>query len=361
MSRNVFYTRKGLPWHGSFATDVSDCVTAQEVMHKANLDFMVEKCELVACMPFSLHKDNVINEADGDFIHDGNIYRECPNAYATYRTDLNIPLGLVKDKYEVVQNTEVFNFFDEAIGVDKAVWQTAGCYGYGHRVFISAKLPVETDVDGDAINNYLVFSTSHDGSISIDVMFTAVRMFCFNCLNHAKKSADSHIRLRHTKSAKERLHRGAEVLRIACEYAEDAQTLYNSLYTAKMSESDVILYLAKLGLDDGEFYTLTNLNGKKPLDNIYNLLNLDYSTMKDADISTRKANVIRGMYDYYKNGIGQKQIEGTAWGAYNAVTGYFSNVANMEGIKRFDSLLFGSANSKMSDAFNEALVIAEAV
>ena len=83
--------------------------------------------------------------------------------------------------------------------------------------------------------------------------------------------------------------------------------------------------------------------------------------MQDAKISTRKANVIRGMYEYYKNGIGQREIEGTAWGAYNAVTGYFSNVANMEGLKRFDSLLFGSANTKMSNAFTEALVIADAV
>ena len=357
----VFYTRKGLPWNGPFATDVSDCTTAQEVMHKANLDFMVEKCELVARMPFSLHKDNFIDEAAGDFVHDGEIYRDCPNAYGTYRTDLNIPLGLVKDKYEVVQNTEVFNFFDDAIGVDKAIWQTAGCYGYGHRIFVSAKLPIETDVDGDAINNYLVFSTSHDGSISIDIMFTAVRMFCFNCLNHAKRSADSHIRLRHTRSAKERLQRGAEVLRIACEYASDAQVLYNSLYATKMSESDVIDYIAKLGLTDEEYLTLSSLNGRKPLDNIYKLLNLDYTTMQDSKISTRKANVIRGMYEYYKNGIGQREIEGTAWGAYNAVTGYFSNVANLEGIRRFDSLLFGNAQTKMNDAFTEALVIAEAV
>ena len=361
MSRNVFYTRKGLPWNGPFATDVSDCTTAQEVMHKAKLDFMVEKCELVARMPFSLHRNNAINEADGDFIHDGNIYRDCPNAYGTYRTDLNIPLGLVKDKYEVVQNTEVFKFFDEAIGVDKAVWQTAGCYGYGHRVFVSAKLPVETDVEGDAINNYLVFSTSHDGSISIDVMFTAVRMFCFNCLNHAKHSADSHIRLKHTSSAKEKLQRGAEVLRIACEYAEDARTLYAALYAAKMSESDVVDYIVRLGLTDEEYYNLSTLDGRNPLDNAYNLLNLDRRTMDECNISTRKANVIRDMMSYYKNGIGQNQIAGTAWGAYNAVTGYYSNVANLEGIRRFDSLLFGNANNKMTAAFNEALVIAKAV
>ena len=358
---NPFYTRKGLPWNGPFAIDVSDCNTTQEVMHKAGLDFPVDKCECVARMPFSLHKDNEINEVMGDFIHEQNIYRSVPGAYATYRTDKNIPLGFVGEKYEVIQNTEVFAFFDEAIGDGQAIWQTAGCYGYGHRLFVSAKLPIETDVNGDKINNFLVFSTSHDGSISVDIMFTAVRMFCFNCLPHAKRSADSRIKLRHTASAKERLHQGAEVLKLACQYAESAQALYNSLYAIKMSESEVIDYLTKLILSDKEYFDLTTLDGKQPIDNIYNMLNLDWRTMQESKISTRKANVIRNMLGYYKNGIGQKEIEGTGWGAYNAVTGYYSNVANLEGIKRFDSLLFGDANTKMTNAFQEAILIGEAV
>lgn len=359
MSKPI-YTRKGLPWGGSLAIDVSDCLTAEQVMHKAKLDFRVNKCNLVARMPMSLQASE-ISEEDGDFLYGGDLYRKCPNAYATYRTDLDIPLGFVKAKYEVVQNTDVFSFFNEAIGENKAIWQTAGCYGYGHRVFVCAKIPVQTDVNGDPIDNYLVFTTSHDGSISIDIMFTPIRIYCFNVLNAAKRSADAHIRIKHTRSAKERLQRGAEVLRIACEYAQDAQTLYNSLYAIKMSESDVVQYITKLILDEGEYNAISNFEGKNPLDNMFNLLNLDWGTMHGADISTRKANVIRGMFDYYKNGIAQQNIIGTAWGAYNAVTGYYSNVANMDGLKRFDSLLYGSANDKMVNAFSSAFELASAV
>ena len=100
------YRYKGLPWGGSIGHDVKDCTTSREVLDEAGLNFHVEKCELVARMPFSINGNNEINETMGDFAHNGNIYRDCPNGYATYRTDKNIPLGIVKSKYEVVQNQD---------------------------------------------------------------------------------------------------------------------------------------------------------------------------------------------------------------------------------------------------------------
>lgn len=48
------------------------------------------------------------------------------------------------------------------------------------------------------------------------------------------------------------------------------------------------------------------------------------------------------MNNYYYSGIGQKEIINTKWGAYNAVTGYYSNIDNSNGLKRMDSILYGS-------------------
>ena len=72
-------------------------------------------------------------------------------------------------------------------------------------------------------------------------------------------------------------------------------------------------------------------------------------------ISIRKINKIVSMYEYYHTGAGQNQIMGTAWGAYNAVTGYYSNVDNTEGRRRMDTLLYGSANRSMGAALKEAM------
>lgn len=343
------YHVNGLPWASGIGTNVSDCKTAQEVMEKAGLDFYVDKCDLVAKMPISLKGNNNVNEIAGEFSHNGHIYRDCPNAFGTYRTDTNTPLGLVKLKYEVIQNVEAFNFFNDAIGENKAVWDRAGMFGYGHKIFVSAKLPIETTVGGDKIDNYLVFSNSHDGSSSVNILFSPIRVICTNMLNSAFNSADSYIRIKHTQSAREKIQEGAQILKIACKHAETASQLYNSLLTVKMSDEEVMKYLADLQLTPGEQEKLLdydNKNGYKKL------INRNYLTMEATGISARKANQIANMFEYYMDGIGQQHIAGTAWGAYNAVTGFYSNVANLEGEKRVDSLLYGGANKNMNKALN---------
>ena len=346
------YNINGLPWASGIGKDVSDCHTAQEVMEKSGLDFHVSKCDLVSKMPFSLRGDNKVNEIAGEFSKDGYIYRDCPNAYSTYRTDNNTPLGLVKVKYEVVQNVDAFNFFNDAIGEDKAQWDRAGMFGFGHKIFVSAKLPIETKVGNDIIKNYLVFSNSHDGSSSVNILFSPIRVICTNMLNSAIHGADSYIRIRHTASAKDKIAKGAQLLRIACEHAKTAEQLYNSLLTIKMTDDDVMKYIAELQLTDAERTTLLNYD---PKNGYKKLFNKDYFIMEETGISTRKANAIVNMFEYYVDGIGQKCIAGTAWGAYNAVTGFYSNVANLEGEKRVDSLLYGGANKNMNKALNNVI------
>lgn len=352
------YSVNGLPWSSGIGVDVKDCTTAREVMEKAGLNFSVEKCDLYAQMPFSLYGNNEINEEGGDFAHNAKIYRNCPNGYATYRTDKNIPLGVVKSKYEVVQNIDAFNFFDDAIGPDKAIWQYAGMFGYGERIFVAAKLPVTISIKGDPVENYLVFSNSHDGSTSINVLFTPVRVFCTNCLKAAFNNADSYIRLRHTRTVQERLQRGSEVLHIACSYAEDAKQLYEALATINVSDEQVMKYLADLNLTNAEIDAL-NLYDEK--NGYKKLFARDYMTMERTGISTRKANQIINMFEYYLDGVGQKEIAGNAWGAYNAVTGFYSNVANLSGTKRMDSLLYGNAGNVMTKALTQAYELRLAV
>lgn len=343
------YTVNGAPW--AIGKDVSDCKSSAEVMHKAGLDFTVDKCELMACMPFGKNRNNIVNELAGDFAKDGKIYRELVGHYATYRADTSEPLGLVKAKYEVVQNTDAFKFFDDAIGKDMARWDRAGILDHGRQIYVSAKLPVETKVGDDLIDNYLVFGNSHDGTSSVNIMFTPIRVCCTNVLNSALKSADAYIRLRHTQSVKEQLRQGAYILNLACKHANTVEEYYNSLLKVKMTDKEVMEYLSNLQLTEKERQLLLEYDK----DNGYKkLLMKDYRTMEVTGVSQRKVNQIASMFEYYCDGIAQKHIAGTAWGAYNAVTGFYCNVANLEGEKRVYSLLYGGANSVMLKAMNAA-------
>lgn len=352
------YRNAGLAWGTNWTVDVSDCKTSREVMEKAGLDYYVDKCDLVAEMPFGIGRDNSIMSASGEFAHNGKIYRPCPNAYGTYRTDNNVPLGIVKQKYEVIQNVDAFNFFDDAIGDNGAVWDSAGSFGNGEKIVVTAKLPGFMNVGGgDPIDKYLVFASSHDGSCSINIMFTPVRVICTNVLNSAFDKADSYIRFRHTKNAKNKLELGGEILRIAAEYGNRAEEIYNAMAHIKMKDEQVMEYLAKLVLTDGEFEALRQFD---PVNGIKKLFYKDYLTMERTEISTRKANQLAQIFDYYQDGIGQQTIIGTAWGAYNAVTGYYSNVVEREPTKRMEALVWGADNKKMNDALVEAFNYREA-
>ena len=336
------YAVKGIPFKYRGAINVESCKTAADVMSAANLDWQVAKCELVAKMP--IHTDK---PEENGFVFGSNNYVECPNAYATYRTDYNIPLGIVKDRYTPVQNVDAFNFFDGAIGKDKAIWQTAGFFGNGERIFVSAKLPKNILVDGDPVENYLVFTTSHDGSSGVKILFTPIRIVCLNTLNAAIKSTSNFISFRHTKSVHGKIDIAAEILGICDNQIEFLSEQYNFMKKVQVNDTDAQKIFANVILTEDEVFRI-----KETGHTIGQIVTRDWRAIQDAQISMKKVNIISEMNNYYFSGPGQREILGTAWGCYNAVTGYYSNVDNSEGIKRMDSILYGDKARKIELAGN---------
>lgn len=336
------YTVKGMPFKYKGAVNVEDCKTAEDVMSSAGLNWNVSKCELVAKMP--IH----INQADTNgFIHGTNNYVECPNAFATYRTDYNIPLGIVKERYTPVQNTEAFNFFNNAIGKNKALWQTAGFFGNGERIFVSAKLPKNIFVQDDVIENYLVFTTSHDGSSGVKILFTPIRIVCENTLNAAISSSTNYISFRHTKSVHNNLDIAAEILETCNNKIANLQEQFILMKKIKMTDEKAQQTFANVVLTDDEQFRI-----KQTGHTIGQIITRDWRAINDAQISMKKVNVIAEMNNYYFDGIGQRELVGTGYGVYNAVNGYYSNVDNSEGLKRMDSLLYGDKARKIELAGN---------
>lgn len=350
------YKIRGVPWRYSGAIDVADCKTSEEVMIKAGLDWTVSKCELVGKMPIDFDRttdeglDKMLQIKDeGGFVYGKDIYRLCDNAFATYRTDYNITLGVVKSKYTPVQNKEAFTFFDDAIGKNKAIWQTAGFFGNGGRIFVSAKLPSNILVKGDPVENYLVFTNSHDGSSGVKILFTPIRVVCQNTLNAAIKGASNYVTYRHTANVHNKISIAQEILGITSVMSSKTAEYYNYLSTIKCTDDDVVNFICNNTLTAGEVDAL-NTTGHT----FRELLYRSYSAVQDAKISTRKLNVINETWNYYQDGVGQREIRGTMWGAVNAISGYYSNVDKAEGTRRMDSILYGDKSRKLETAFNMA-------
>lgn len=341
------YYAKGAPFRYKGAVNVEDCVTSRQVMEESGLDFTVEKCRLFAEMGSKFTDTNLQNKPDTfNNINSKGLLRQygvVDNAYGIYRTDYNIPLGLVKERYEPVQNVDAFRFFDDAIGLNKAIWQTAGFFGRGERIFVSAKLPDDILVHGDKVDSYLVFTNSHDGSTGVKILFTPIRVICQNTLNAAIRTSTNYISFRHTKNVHSNINIASEILGICSKQTAALNEYYNLLFKTKVDDRTAVDVFGDIVLTTDE---LTKI--KATGHTVEEVANHLYFALNDAEISTQKANVLSGMVDYYNMGIGQKEIIGTGWGVYNAVSGYYSNVDNNEGQKRMDTLLYGDRANKIA-------------
>lgn len=319
------YNVKGKPFVFKGAYDVSDCNTSEEVMQAAHLNWTVDKCEIAA---MTTDGPKMVN-----------------NAYATIRTDNNTPLGVVKDRYTIVQNSDAFKFFDNAIGKNKAIWQTAGCFNDGARIFVSAKLPNNILINGDPIENYLVFTTNHDGTGGVRILFTPIRVICQNTLNAAIKGSDNYVSFRHTKSVHENIDIADQILGISKSKIDMFNVQMDRMQKIKLNDNDAAKVFVSTILNENEMKALED-TGHTATQLVYR----DWKTIQDANISMKKVNVISEMNNYYFDGVGQRQLRGTGYGVYNAVSGYYSNIDNADGTKRMDSILYGDKSRKIQKA-----------
>lgn len=344
----LYIKKKGLPFNFKGAQNVEDCKTSEEVMIKAGLNWPVGKCEIYAKPP--VEGIDITNLATDGFYHNGDLFTQVPNGFATYRMDNGYPLGIVKERYTPVQNVDAFKFFDDAIGKNAAIWQTAGLFDGGRRIFVSAKLPNNILVKGDPVDSYLVFTNSHDGSTGVKILFTPIRVVCENTLNAAIRTSQSYVTYRHTKSVHDNISTAKEILGICQVLSNELGEAFNFMSTIKMTDMQAKEVIAKTVLTANDFAKLAE--GGYTFNSLFTG---NYNAVSYADISTQKYKMLQNMYLYYHEGIGQKQIEGTGWGVYNAITGYYSNMENNEGAKRMDTLLYGDRSRKIETVGNLVL------
>ena len=197
MSANVesmFYVRQA-PWHG-LGVRVKEALSSKEALEKAGLDWNVQQCRLCT--------------EEGIYV---------PGYLANVRSSDGKVLGVVSDRYKVVQNQDAFAFTDEMLGAGVR-YETAGSLWEGKRVWILAKLPNEYIIKGDRISPFLVFSNTHDGSGSIKVALTPIRVVCNNTLCLALNTAQRSWSTRHTGDIRGRMEDAKETLFRAEEYMD---------------------------------------------------------------------------------------------------------------------------------------------
>lgn len=313
---------KGVPaWHGLGTVINSDQLTTEEVLQFSGLDFQVEK------------SPNIHRMGETDVVS--------KESFFTYRTDKNIVLGSsVGSTYTVLQNTEALDLLD-IIKQDGTIhWESAGALDNGRLTFIAAKVDAKIAVNGyDEVQPYVVFSNSHDGKSAIRAYFTNVRVVCNNTLQFSVNQSQQMHRIRHTKNASAKLTNAFEVMGLMKKNLEVSKEAYEEMSRIKFKQNEFWNYIGNIFLEEKEKTAV--INGVP---------------IKDV-ITDKKAQVFRDVVEYAEIGVGQKEAGiGTAWWAYNAITGYESNVKTFKSQQdRFEGLLFEKDSQRMLKAFDLAL------
>lgn len=216
---SMFYVRE-TPWHG-LGTKVMQAPDSKNVLKMAGLDWTVEQEPIYT---------------DGDYIEG---YK------ANIRSSDRKVLGVVTDRYKVVQNAEAFAFTDELLG-EGVRYETAGSLQEGRKVWMLARMPQEFVIMGDRISPYLVFSNSHDGSGAIRVAVTPIRVVCNNTLNLALATAKRSWSMIHTGDIKSKMEEARDTLFMADYYMENLGMEFEELRKKTLDDRKVKEYIEVL-------------------------------------------------------------------------------------------------------------------
>ena len=209
---SMMYVRE-VPWHG-LGTKVDEAPNSKEAIKLAGLDWNVNP--------------TVIYDANG---------KEISGYKANMRDSDQSILGIVSDRYQIVQNSEAFEFTDSLLD-EGVVYETAGSLRDGKQIWLLARMP-STTILGDDVDPYLCFTNTFDGSGAIKVCMTPVRVVCNNTLNLALETTKRSWSTRHIGDLAGKLHQAKETLGLAQEYMKKLDEDADRLANTKLSDGEI--------------------------------------------------------------------------------------------------------------------------
>lgn len=273
---SMFYVRE-VPWHG-LGVNVEKAPTSEDALHLAELDWRVEQTPVFT---------------------DSGI--EIPGYKANRRSTDKSILGIVSDRYKIVQNVEAFEFTDEIVGeTDNGVvtYETAGSLCGGKKIWLLAKMPTKKVLDDD-IEPFMVFTNSHDGSGAIRIAMTPIRVVCQNTLNIALNSAKRQWSTKHIGDMQSKLEEAKLCLQLADNYMVNLDIEADRLANAKLYREQIEEILEEM------FPVEDNASDRKK-QNIFQFKNNYWTAYNMPDIA---------------------KFEDSAWKAVNAMSDVITHAA----------------------------------
>lgn len=314
------------PWHG-LGSALSRGASIDQWRVEAGLNWNVERAQVLFASAYDSFKNPIA-------IHTGE-------SQVLYRDDSHAQLGIVSERYQIVQPADVLEFFRDIVGKGGLELETAGSLDGGKKVWAMAKTGDVMCIKGqDRVEGYLLLSTSFDGSMATKAQFTSVRVVCNNTLSIATSAARS----------------GAGAVVVP----------HSSTFDATGAKVELGLIHGAWGKFEDEANALADrkLTNKEAMQLLFDIMEpkaaLELAKGGAVEISTKRRNQITSVFDLFQGrGMGASLVaaSGTAWGMVNAITQYVDYDAGHNTNNRFRSGQFGPGAAMKQDAFAKALAL----
>ena len=290
------------PWV-NLGIKVNEALTSEQAIKMAGLDWKVES--------------QPIQVVDGEIIS---------GVKANVRSSDHKVLGIVTDRYKVVQNEDAFAFTDMLLG-EGVKYETAGSLASGKRVWMLARMD-STKICGDEVDPYLVFTNSHDGTGAVKVAVTPIRVVCQNTLTLALSSAKRTWSTKHCGDIQGKMDDAKKTLGFANAYIESLK-----------EESEKLTQITVLAPQFADFL-LKMFPIKK-----------DASERQVANIERQR----KALAEIYNHKDDIQKFHGTAYGVLNAVADWTPHFLPARRTKNYQennfmSIVDGGKNTLMDMA-----------
>jgi phage/plasmid-like protein (TIGR03299 family) len=178
----AYLASDGAPWHG-LGQPMQAGQSIDEWRTAAGMDWAIQKSKVRYATGHGQGPD---------------AWRTLDDQLVLLRSDTKDALGVVSNRYQVVQPAQVLEFFRDVAKAGGLELSAAGTIYGGRRFWATAKIgdAAPTSVR-DRIGGYLLLSTSADGSLATEARLTSIRVVCKNTLQFARADAKPALRVSH--------------------------------------------------------------------------------------------------------------------------------------------------------------------
>lgn len=208
--------------------------SASEAARQAGLDWNVQLADMEAIVTNSVSEFETVTD-----------HYSVPKRQAVLKLgkdNTNEVIGVVGDKYKIVQNMEVFSALDTLVDSGDARYTAAGEYNNGANIWMVMELPTGIQVANDPHAAFLLVQSSHDGSCAVRIRPIIERLFCSNQINRIikgkHKNAYTYV-MKHTTNSELSVNDIRNITQLTYDSIQQYETVASTLLQRKVDERQV--------------------------------------------------------------------------------------------------------------------------